>query len=484
MRKNRVNASLVSICACLVLLTSSLASADRLSIGQERYRQLVGQPNLLPLPSDASTQQKILLAATMAYGGTQNLKGGELSTLLQANTNGLAVHLPTSDTVYDWSIDHWVPSARGIYTFQGSTINITSWIEQLWEADSSKWQNSFYLVNTYDGDKLSEAVYQSWSGGEWNNMSRDTTAYDANGYPDMTTSYSWSQNQWNLSICEDFTYSSGLLMEVVVELRQNNAWVTSSRTTFAYDGSKRLISELDESFDGISNWINSAKKENTYNLGGKMTESIYQTWNGIAWENSSRNTYAYDGSGNQTLAVAYDWLGITWSATDTDTMKYDGQNRNYETVSYTIGNNLQRRHDRAFDTDGDMILDIESTNAAQTGWKNTNRAVYVFGTATAVREDNGALPVSYALSQNYPNPFNPTTTIPYRLSKRSQVEISIYNVLGQQVKTLENGQQLAGFYHTTWDGTDASGRTVASGIYYYKIKTEDFTETRKMVLLK
>jgi hypothetical protein len=98
------------------------------------------------------------------------------------------------------------------------------------------------------------------------------------------------------------------------------------------------------------------------------------------------------------------------------------------------------------------------------------------------RHEPQALPTS--ISQNYPNPFNPATTIEYRLESRSDVSLTIYNLLGQQIKILVEETQMAGSYRTVWDGTDSEGREVASGIYFYRLTAGPVTETRKMVLLK
>ncbi len=98
--------------------------------------------------------------------------------------------------------------------------------------------------------------------------------------------------------------------------------------------------------------------------------------------------------------------------------------------------------------------------------------------------DNGNLPIDYHLYQNYPNPFNPNTTIEFNLPTRSVVTLLIYNLLGQQVKELINQKFSAGNYRVTWDGINNSGVKVSSGIYLYRIKTESFTATKKMVLLK
>jgi len=100
------------------------------------------------------------------------------------------------------------------------------------------------------------------------------------------------------------------------------------------------------------------------------------------------------------------------------------------------------------------------------------------------RTPAASLPTEFALSQNVPNPFNPSTIVEYALPKDAQVNLSIYNVLGQHVTTLVNELQRAGKQTVTWDGTDASGVSVASGVYFYKIRAGDYSNTKKMLLLK
>jgi len=94
------------------------------------------------------------------------------------------------------------------------------------------------------------------------------------------------------------------------------------------------------------------------------------------------------------------------------------------------------------------------------------------------------LPTTFGLSQNVPNPFNPTTQVSFALPKAAKVNLMIYNVLGQQVKTLVDAEMPAGYQTVTWDGTDSHGSTVASGVYFYKLRAGDFTDTKKMMMLK
>ena len=90
----------------------------------------------------------------------------------------------------------------------------------------------------------------------------------------------------------------------------------------------------------------------------------------------------------------------------------------------------------------------------------------------------------FELSDNYPNPFNPVTRIDYNLPEKVHAKLVVYNVLGQVVTTLVDEDQEPGDYAVIWDGTDANGRKVASGIYFYTLTAGQHTATKKMLLVK
>jgi hypothetical protein len=94
------------------------------------------------------------------------------------------------------------------------------------------------------------------------------------------------------------------------------------------------------------------------------------------------------------------------------------------------------------------------------------------------------LPKVYALHQNYPNPFNPVTQIKYDLPEASHVQLFIYDILGREVTSLVNEVQEPGYRSITWHGTDAFGRNVSAGMYFYSIQADEFRQVEKMVLLK
>jgi hypothetical protein len=119
------------------------------------------------------------------------------------------------------------------------------------------------------------------------------------------------------------------------------------------------------------------------------------------------------------------------------------------------------------------------------GSKVKSGAIYVAqlqlakNTATAVEPIPGAVPVAFELLQNYPNPFNPTTTINFSLKNTSVVKLTVYNLLGQKIATLVNGQKAAGNYSVPFNAARYS-----SGVYFYRLETSEFTAQKKMVLLK
>ena len=134
--------------------------------------------------------------------------------------------------------------------------------------------------------------------------------------------------------------------------------------------------------------------------------------------------------------------------------------------------------------DGDTDLVVLGTSPG-----SGHGGVFVFinqGTsATAVTSETVATPTTFALGANYPNPFNPATTIPLAVPTGAKnVDLTIYNVLGQPMRQVWNGPLPAGEHELTWDGRDAQGRPVAAGVYVYRLQVDEQTRARKMVKLE
>lgn len=138
-----------------------------------------------------------------------------------------------------------------------------------------------------------------------------------------------------------------------------------------------------------------------------------------------------------------------------DTMKFRNTPLVYPTVVY------------------DSLVQLTYNATSTPGYSTTDPVV------TGVEGYTTELPKEFQLFQNYPNPFNPVTSIKFDIPKSTFVKMKVYDILGKEVAELVNTDMEAGRYEVNWDGTN-----LASGIYFYRIETKDFTKVMKMVLLK
>ena len=167
-----------------------------------------------------------------------------------------------------------------------------------------------------------------------------------------------------------------------------------------------------------------------------------EQWTNGQWVNAYRYTYTYDANGNAALFNSEQWTDSLWEP-------YNSSFSATDSAGNSIGISGCK-----------VILHYKQT------------------LITVVLEDRGT-PASFQLYQNYPNPFNPSTVIKYHLSTATHVRLTIFDMLGREVRTLLNEQKSAGSYQVSWN---ASG--VPSGVYFYRLQAGSFTETQKLILLK
>ncbi len=135
---------------------------------------------------------------------------------------------------------------------------------------------------------------------------------------------------------------------------------------------------------------------------------------------------------------------------------------------------------------GDTPAELAATRLTASGSEVQTLRVVV-GTPDFARRQSDGIPLEQfetALEANYPNPFTRQTTIAYRLAEPQEVEVTVYNVLGQRVRRLVTGRREAGPHTVQWDARDDLGQPVASGVYFYRIRAGDFVGTRRMTLVR
>ncbi|MGH1365445.1 MAG: FlgD immunoglobulin-like domain containing protein [Calditrichia bacterium] len=134
--------------------------------------------------------------------------------------------------------------------------------------------------------------------------------------------------------------------------------------------------------------------------------------------------------------------------------------------------------------DGNWILTVSDELGPFSGSFDSWGIKVYMDRPTGIGDEDGMIPSTTYLHANYPNPFNPETTLRYDLQSSARVELTIFNLLGQKIRTLVSGKQGAGNYSVKWDGRAENNKQVASGVYIFRLKAGEFVQTRKMMLLR
>jgi hypothetical protein len=181
-----------------------------------------------------------------------------------------------------------------------------------------------------------------------------------------------------------------------------------------------------------------------------------------------------DGDTDLDLAVA------NWYSDNVSVLKNNGDGTFQISVDYGAGDGSLSVFCADLDRDGDLDLAVANYNSDNVSIL-LNRTIIV---NVEDEEDIDQLPKQFSLSQNYPNPFNQSTKIEFAMVNSGFISLEIYDILGRKVRALVSENLSAGYKSVLWDGKDNSGKEVASGIYFYQLKVENFSEARKLVLLK
>lgn len=140
-------------------------------------------------------------------------------------------------------------------------------------------------------------------------------------------------------------------------------------------------------------------------------------------------------------------------------------------------------YDRNLIVDQDGILFYKGTGVASTDINDMFGIVDMLLNPTGIGDED-EVAESYVLRQNYPNPFNPTTRISFSLPNAEDVSIRVYDINGKLIRTLLSGKMNAGTHELYWNGRTDANESVSSGVYFYIMETESFTQSRKMILTR
>jgi hypothetical protein len=213
------------------------------------------------------------------------------------------------------------------------------------------------------------------------------------------------------------------------------------------------------------------------NVGGSFTsppliaDLTGDNYPDILLQNYMSSVFAYDRHGN--LMPGFPFHTIYSGNTPATLVDLDGDGLMKLVCGYSTGV---------------VVISLRIPTTAKMPWTvyrgSLLRQGSVSSTGYVSGDDPTIPPVKTTLAQNYPNPFNPSTTISFSLAKRDKVSLSVYNLKGQLVNTLLVSNLDAGTHSLVFDGKDASGRPLASGMYFYRLQTSEGSLTKRMLLVK
>ena len=213
-------------------------------------------------------------------------------------------------------------------------------------------------------------------------------------------------------------------------------------------------------------------------------ENDITEYNGLSPDMGAYETMTIAAPAGFTLYPSETYVTLTWDSTTQDGFQYYLLERSTDeefTVENSVGNYLMTNYyeDSGLEYDTEYFYRV-SYYANQ--WSEYSEVLSF--TLEAMNVHGGQTPEVYALQQNYPNPFNPVTNLSYDLPEEAMVNITIYDILGNVINYVVNGNQKAGSKSVRWNATNNQGQPVSAGVYLYSIEAGEFRKTKKMILLK
>lgn len=426
------------------------------------FRTTNGGANWTSVASGTSSN---ILAVAFGEGGMAYAAGRD-GVILRSTDNGASWTVVETGTVRYRGI-----AAKGSqYTWvvgENGALKISTNGGQTWTAKSpgtsSDLHDVFFLTQT-----------EGWIAGQ-----NDVLLYSTDG------GNTWSSRNSGINI--------GL--EAVVFLNSNNGWAvgnsgrifktTNGGMNWAVEASGVTVELNDVFFLNVGNgWVVGDNGTILYRKDASVPSIILQLSNMNPHVGQKFEARAYDkatgieASRKTLAAIPSPNFSVTFdNITSSNSYWVDFYADHNGNGSYNAPPTDHAWRLEANNVTGEVTLNfIHNTNFTDIQWPGT--------TWINDQTDQAGVPTQFRLEQNYPNPFNPETTIRFSLPRAFQVKLEIYNMLGQRVRSLVNGQLNAGVYTAKWDGNDDLGRSLSSGVYFYRIEAGRFASTQRMVLMK
>ncbi|HEX9655281.1 MAG TPA: YCF48-related protein [Bacteroidota bacterium] len=359
--------------------------------------------------------------------------------------------------------------------------------------------DSGFTLKTTDGGSSWQALNSGVSvtlNGVWFSPDAQHAVTVGNGGTILTTSNggaTWNQRASGVfSDLRAVDFSSNSVGTAVgvdgIIIRTTNGGVNWSAQTSGTTAFLNSVSLLDDNLGivGISNFIGDKLLQTTN--GGTAWSAAGSSINGLVFAVSVLSSDNWVTGSSYRIYRTID-AGVTWTGHVNPTGTRRGMAFPDPNSGWVVGRGISITRDNGL-TWNDQLVPTQFALHSISMW-DTSRGVAVGEVGTILRTMNGGtlvvevrqrgpdIPVEFLLDQNYPNPFNPSTTIRYEMPFSGHVRLSVYNILGQEITTLVNEEQNAGYQSVVWKAGN-----VASGVYFYRLQSASFVQTRKMLLLR
>jgi hypothetical protein len=291
----------------------------------------------------------------------------------------------------------------------------------------------------------------------------------------------WMQGGWDTTRVTVIDYSGTSIVEETYRTRSRSegVWRDSSVSFLRRDDADNVyLSEQKYWTNGVLTWMD--RQTNMFDGNMRLVRTTAEMLMQGALVPTDRVTFTYDHLGNELKRVGEAYGNGVWNPAWQLTSTYDGS-RNILTCKTdewagsawvpSIGTTI---------TDGYASVFVADAAGNSSGfWQFATLAFDYGGSPAGVPGEGAERPGSWELLQNYPNPFNPATTIRYGLPVEASVTLTVFDALGQQVAVLDDGVRSAGYHEVMFDGA-----RLPSGVYFYRLRSGSFVETKKLILVR
>ena len=366
-------------------------------------------------------------------------------------------------------------------------------------ANSIQGTGTKILFKYDDKNQITEWSVLGNYGSGWYSSEKHERDYDEHGNILTEVYLSRYNTSWDTLERIDYYYKLGMLSQTIRKSFINNSWTNVTRSSYIFGSNNNLLTRQTDSWN-IDNWLKKYLVSYYYSSKSKNDSILFKTWGNNGWQSDRKTIFYYSKDGlDLDSLIAKIWDGNSWSNLIKDNIDNDDSHNQIEQYEKIWDNGAWLNSIRRFFSynkanyiteatcvlwngiqwhlnDGDLV--IHNPDGFSIGFITNKISIYYSDIVNVSNENNSGIS-SFSLSQNYPNPFNPTTIIKYEIPKASFVKIKVFDILGKEVATLVNGIQEAGNHKVQFNSSNLS-----SGIYFYRLTSGNFTQIKKMILLK